>query len=596
MKFSKEDIEQQLVWLHEKGFGGVEIAFIYPVNRNPLGDRFEWLGKEWQQRVVYAKQCADSLGLGCDFTYGSLWPFGGTFVSDEDRTRIWGDSTYKQPLRLSWTHPDTGNVLNHMDSNAFKRYARVMSPAFEPAMKGTQSAIFCDSWEVNTKKLWTPGFEVKFKEKFGYDIIPFMDSIYSPENAGPRYDYMKLVADQVLHGFYIPWHNETRRLGGISRAQVAGSPTDLLSAYSVVDVPETEAMLYEPNFSKIVASAAALSGKPYVSSESFTCLYGWPRQHMFKEQTADLKMLADALFANGTNQHIWHGTPFNPVGVDTIYFYATTHVGKKGNLSSDLKPFNDYLTRVSKAMRFGRTYSDIAVYLPLEDAWIAGILPKEKQLPWSWGAYEMRYAYMPAELEGYHPLWINTHFLNKATVLNNRMMVKEMVFHALYIDVSYLDMESLDAIYRVAHQGLPVFMKNIPQQAGKNHDERFKQVLKQLMQLNNVHSGFDGNHLEKPLVEGENLPEFWARTYNNELKIFFSNPTGKGLKYPLAYGQSLQEKPISKQVIIHFNGRNIPVKLDFEPYQSLLLHVDEKGILKFEDIHYVPRTPAKTEP
>ena len=593
MKFTEDDIRNQLIWIRDQGFGGVEISFIYPVNRDPEGERFEWLGEEWQQMVVYAKHCADSLGLGCDFTYGTLWPFGGTFVSDDDRTMKYGDTLYKQPLRLSWTHPDTGNVLNHMCSEAFRRYAEVMSPAFEPAMKGGQSALFCDSWEVHTWKLWSPGFEKKFENHFGYDIIPFMDNIYEAENAMPRYDYMKLVADLVLNGFFIPWHEETRRLGGITRAQVMGSPTDLIRAYAVIDVPETEAMLYEPNFSNIVASAAALSGKPLVSSESFTCLYGWPREHMFEEQTADLKMVVDALFANGVNLHVWHGTPFNPIGVDTIYFYATVHVGERGNLTEELIPFNAYLTTVSNAMRFGRTYSDIAVYLPLEDAWIAGILPKELQMPWSWGAYEMRYEYFPEELEGYHPLWINAYFLNRAKILNGTMQVNDMVFEALYVDVSFLDLESLEAIYRVAREGLPVFLKNSPAQAGKIQREQFNEVLAQLLQLDNVHHEFAGTHRSKPLVEGENLPEFWARTSNNELKIFFSNPTNKALKYPLAYGQSLQEETITQNVTIHFNGHSIPVWLDFKPYQSLLLHINSNGDWRFEDIEFMPKVPVQ---
>jgi hypothetical protein len=593
MKFTGDDIRNQLIWIRDQGFGGVEISFIYPVNRDPEGERFEWLGEEWQQMVVYAKHCADSLGLGCDFTYGTLWPFGGTFVSDEDRTMRYGDTLFKQPLRLSWTHPDTGNVLNHMSSEAFRRYADVMSPAFEPAMKGSQSALFCDSWEVHTRKLWTPGFENKFEKRFGYDIIPYMDSIYEAENDMPRYDYMKLVAELVLNEFFIPWHEETRRLGGITRAQVMGSPTDLIRAYAVIDVPETEAMLYEPNYANIVASAAALSGKPVVSSESFTCLYGWPREHMFEEQTADLKMVADALFANGVNQHVWHGTPFNPIGVDTIYFYATVHVGERGNLTEELIPFNAYLARVSNAMRFGRPCSDIAVYLPLEDAWIAGILPEELQMPWSWGAYEMRYEYFPEELEGYHPLWINAYFLNQAKVHNGIMLVNDMVFEALYVDVSFLDLESLQAIYRVAREGLPVCLKNTPAQAGKIKSEEFNEVLARLLQLDNVHHEFSGTHRGKPLVEGENLPEFWARTYNNELKIFFSNPTNKGLKYPLAYGQSLQEEVISQNVTIHFNGQSITVKLDFEPYQSLLLHISSNGDWNFEDIRFIPKVPVQ---
>ncbi len=593
MKFTKEDIRNQLVWIRDHGFGGVEIAYIYPVNRNPRGERFEWLGKEWQQMVVFAKHCADSIGLGCDFTYGTLWPFGGTFVSDDDRTRIWGDSSFKQPLRLSWTHPDTGNVINHLDSNALRRYTRVMSAAFEPAMKGKQSAFFCDSWEVETKYIWTPGFELKFEKRFGYNIVPYMDSIYAEKNAGPRYDYMKQVADLVLHNFYLPWHHETRRMGGISRAQVAGSPTDVIRTYAAIDVPETEAMLYDPAFSGIVASAAALAGKPYVSSESFTCLYGWPRDYMFKEQTADLKMVADALFANGTNQHIWHGTPFNPAGVDTIFFYATVHVGERGNLTDELVPFNAYLTKVSNAMRFGKPYSDIAVYLPLEDAWIAGVLPDSLQMPWSWGAYELRYEYFPKELEGFHPLWINAGFLKKARIQAGIMKVNDMEFNALYVDASWLDLESLEAIHSVALEGLPVYLINIPLQAGKVKDERFTVLLKQLFQLKNVSRVFNGTPQGKPLVEGKALPEFWARTQNNELKIFFANPSCKGLKYPLSYGQSLQKEVITRKVTIHFNGRTIPVKLEFEPYQSLLLHISNNGDWRFEDIVFRPKTPVQ---
>lgn len=591
MKFTKEDIKNQLIWLRDQGFGGVEISFIYPVNRDPEGERFEWLGEEWQQMVVYAKQCADSLGLGCDFTYGTLWPFGGTFVDDEHRTRVWIDSLYKQPLRLSWTHPDTGNVINHMSRIAFEKYAEVMSPAFAPAMKGRQSALFCDSWEVRTDYIWTPGFEKMFEDKYGYDILPFMPNIYDKENAGPRYDYMKLVADLVLNEFYIPFHEESRALGGISRAQVAGSPTDLIRAYAAIDVPETEAMLYEPNFSNIVASAAALSGKPFVSSESFTCLYGWPADHMFEEQTADLKMVADALFANGVNLHVWHGTPFNPIGVDTIYFYASVHVGERGSLTNELKPFNRYLTKVTEAMRFGRTYSDIAVYLPLEDSWIQGELPEELKMPWSWGAYELRYEYFADELQGFHPLWINAYFLEQARVKNDRMYVNDMEFDALYVDVKHLDIASLEAIHDVAKAGLPVYLINHPAQAGHIPDDGYGNTLEALLALDNVFEQFDPQSLPPAIVQGRDLPEFWCRINDSKAKIFFSNPLNKGLKYPLSYGQSFQDEVITRQVTINFAGHQIPLELRFDPYQSLLLHINTDGSWQFEEIAFVPKTP-----
>jgi hypothetical protein len=593
MKFTEADLRDQLVWLRDNGFGGVEISFIYPVNRDPDGERFEFLGEDWQRMVAYAKHCADSLGLGCDFTFGTLWPFGGTFVSDEDRTKRWGDSSYKQPLRLSWTHPDTGNVIDHLNRSAFERYADVMGEALAPALAGSQSALFCDSWEVHTKYIWTDGFEVMFQEKFGYDIIPFMDNIYEPENDGPRYDYMKLVAHLALNEFFIPFHERSRALGAISRAQCMGAPTDIIRAYAAMDVPETEAMLYEPNYSKIVASAAALANKPFVTSESFTCLYGWPADYIRKEQTADLKMVADALFANGVNQHIWHGTPFNPTGVDTIYFYATVHVGTKGSLTKEIPAFNDYLTKVSRAMQFGRAYSDIAVYLPLEDSWVDGILPEELQMPWSWGAYELRYEYFDGELNGFHPLWTNADFLSQGKVVDNKLLVNGLTFNALYVDVHHLDQESLEVILALAEQGLPVCLKRKPAQAGFMKDEQFEQLANRLISLPNVDEDFSQLITHRPLIEGENLPEFWCRSDGESAIIFLANPLYTGLKYPLAYGQSYQDSTIAQQVVINFNGISRQIELRFEPYQSLLLSIDKKNEINFMDITFVPKTPHR---
>jgi len=101
-----------------------------------------------------------------------------------------------------------------------------------------------------------------------------------------------------------------------------------------VDVPETEALLFEPPFARIVASAAALSAKRDVTSETFTCAYGFPRVHHKEEQTVDLKLIADAVFAIGVNQLFWHGTPFDSGdGAHDNEFYASVHVGRQGALT-----------------------------------------------------------------------------------------------------------------------------------------------------------------------------------------------------------------------------------------------------------------------
>jgi hypothetical protein len=587
-----EDIKHQLDWLKEQGFGGVEIAFIYPVNREPKAPRIGWLSQEWTDAVTYAKRYCDTIGFGCDFTFGTLWPFGGTFVSDYDRTKIWGDSNFMQPHRLSWSHPDTGNVLNHMSQRAFNNYAKIMGNALKPALMDYKSAIFCDSWEVETKYIWTDYFDFHFRLKYGYDINKYMKDIYKPDNKGALYDYMKLVSEMVIKNFYIPFTDKAHDLGSYSRAQVSGAPVDLISGYSAIDIPETEAMLYEPNFSRIVASSAALSNKNIVSAETFTCLYGWPREHHLEEQTADLKLVCDALFANGTNQIIWHGYPYNPIGSDSILFYATVHVGEKGTLKPELKSFNKYMEEVSKHMRKGRTYSDIAVYLPTEDAWIAGEYPPEKQMKWSWGQYEMRYVHFPKELKGYHPLWINNDFLKKAVIKNGKMYIDDLCFSALYLDVNYLDYEALLTLYNMAlnNKDFPIVLKGKPEQAGLKKSSSFNKKLNELKSFYWVHESINQIKIPKLFVEGFDYLEYWCRKDKEDLYIFVSNPRAWNLTYPMKYGQSYQSANEIYRVKINYDGKIFAYDLTFDPYQSILLKINKNGIENI-DIRFLPKSP-----
>ncbi len=583
-EYDNEDIKRELEWINLQGFGGVEIAFIYPVERDPGAKRFKWLGKEWQEAVCFTKQYADSLGLGCDFTFGTLWPFGGTFVSDEDRTKVFGNSDFRQPLRLSWTHPDTGNVLDHLSKDAFQRYSEIMGKALEPALEGKPSALFCDSWEVETRKIWTTGFDSIFLEKYGYDIVPYMDSIYSDRYKLQRYDYMKLVSGLVINNFYKAFTKKCHELGDYSRVQCVGSPTDLIKAYSVVDVPETEAMLYNPSFSRIVASSAALAEKPIVSCETFTCLYGWPREHMMKEKINDLKMVADACFANGVNQIIWHGKPFSFTGEDETRFYATVHVGKKASLSEHFSGFNKYMTKVSKLMRRGKTYTDIAVYLPLEDAWIAGEYPEELQLPWAWGQYELRYLKFNDELKGYHPLWINNQFLESGIVKDKKLHVGKSVFHTLYIDVDYLDIESFKTIYDIAKKGLPVILKKSPRQANYGGDREFDKILKDLLSLENVKKNMNELSTPKPLLEGAKLPDYWIRKTDEGVLVFFANPKASNLKYPLEYGFSFMKNDSIINIKINYKEHSLDHSLVFKQYQSVLLKISDAGEIITESL------------
>lgn len=603
-EIKKEDVADQLDWLKKNGFGGVEVAWVYPLNRMKgdtvnITPRQKWLSPEWIEIVRYCKEYADSLGLSVDFTFGSLWPFGDLDVKPDESTRIFGQPGFRQWIRASWDYPKKGLVLDHLNRQAFEHYASRMGKALMPALSaGRPSGIFVDSWEVETRDLWTAGFDTMFSSKYGYDITPFMQSgILSESFTGPRYDYMKLVSELVINNFYRPFTGNAHELGGFSRGQCSGSPTDIITAYASLDVPESEAMLYEPYFTRIAASAAALVGREIVSAETFTCLYGWPREYLRKEKVTDLKLVADALFAHGLNQVVWHGTPFNPKGSDSISFYASVHVGKAGALSHNLPGFNRYLETVSSYMRKGEVYSGPAIYLPIEDAWIKGEMPKEKQLPWAWGEYEFRYQTVPEEIRGYQPLWINGEFLqkgrrqmaegrrkgignmNKEESEGIRIKVGDCEFNSLYVDAKYLDYEVLKKMTELAEGGFPVCVKQKPTEAGYIQHTDFKVLAERLMK--NSSPDWLKVAPAKPLVEGDDLPWFWCRKNQGKFYIFFAHPVAKEFRYPVQYGQADTGGYETRNIRINLKNKTIPVALNFKPFESLLLEVGPRGTVRF---------------
>ena len=593
---TEKDIRWNLDWLKANGFGGVEIAWVYPLNRMQRDTvhytpRQEWLSPEWSRIVQYAKSYADGIGLGCDVTFGTLWPFGDAKVGRQDATRRWGDTSWRQEITASWEYPRKGYVIDHLNRGALRKYARRIMAALPKDNGKIGASYFMDSWEVETRQLWTKGFEKDFKRRFRYDITPFMDSIYAQKHAHVRYDYMSLLSDKVIR-FYRDFTRLVHGNGALSRVQCSGAPCDIISAYASVDVPESEAMLYEPEYSRFVASAAALSRKQVVTSETFTCLYGWPRDHIGEEQTADLKLVADALFSNGVNHIFWHGKPFNPHGVDSVKFYASVHVGSSGALSDEIPAFNTYMETVSSWLKRGRPYCDVAVYAPVEDSWMAGELPREKQLIWAWGAYEFRSVYQPEELRGYHPLWINREFLEKASWNGNRLVVGDCDFSRLYIDVEFLDLAALRRIVQLAVSGLPVVLKRLPRQPGRNASLLYPGLLRKLLSLTCVKRSMPSTSDVEPLVEGERLPDFWCKRDSEGYSIFFANPASRRLTFPIGYGQGLDQTTDSIGVTLHIDGESIPLMLEFKPYQSLLVRIDLDHRITFPDIWFMPKTPV----
>ena len=468
--------------------------------------------------------------------------------------------------------------------------------------------MFCDSFEVETEGLWTTGFGERFQERFGYDVRPFMPKL--DEHPDVRYDYRKLVAEYILREFYESFTEFSHGHNSFTRVQCHGAPCDLLAAYAAADVPESEAILFDPEFSRIPASAAALTGKPVVSAEAFTCLYGWvpypgPGPRQGEEQVADLKLLADALFANGVNHVFWHGMSYQPQTTShkaqaghANRFYASVHVGPDSAFAAELPALNSYMERVCGAMKLGRPYFDVAVYLPLEDQWMKGELPKEQQKPSAKCHWEMHYLRPPAELQGRQPLWVSAPFLEQARVEDGALSVGEARFSLLYVDCEWLDSEGLAQVSRLARSGLPVCLKQIPKRPGRAVNKRvakdYQSTVEALTRANNVSSDLGSLTQEPPLVSGRDAPDFWCRVVDDELLFFFGHPVSRGLTYPMKYGQAAQAGQTGRDLKFNLGGSTpaFELPLEFGPGESLLLRVSRTGRVERLDTGFAPPIPA----
>jgi hypothetical protein len=576
----KEDIKTQLTWVRDQHFGGVEIAWMYPQPGAQEGSK--WLSTGWSELVAFTKEQADRLGIGCDFTFGTQWPFGGRIVPPEDACQVFGGLS-SQRLEKSWElgAPGEEYVLNHLDPGALKRYAGHMGGALAMALQGTTSGLFSDSWEVFPEDLWSAHLDPVFRERFGYNLEPYKANI--DDHPQVRYDYRKLLADAALEGFFKPYSDICHQLGGVSRVQCHGAPTDLLAAFALVDVPESEALLFETFFSAIPGSAAALASLPVVTCETFTCIYGyepWPANspHHGQEKVEDMKLMADAVFAHGVNHIIWHGMPYKSPGMDNT-FYATTHVGPDSGFIDELPAFNRYLASVSQFLKLGKTYTDVAVYLPLEDNRMLHRLPDDRQGPAATYYWELQTVDLPACIEGYHPLWMSTPFLKEATVENSLIKYGEATFSLLYVDVEWLDHEALLALIQLAIKGASICIIRHPKVPGHQPPADYKDHLTQLMNYPTVTSDLNAALRHPPLVDGEDIPEYWCREVDGDYHLFFAHPDTKRIRYPMAYEGWRSTVTLKREVTVNLKGRTHDLHLIFDPEDALFVKISTMGDL-----------------
>jgi hypothetical protein len=264
-----------------------------------------------------------------------------------------------------------GFVLDHYDRGALDRYLHAVgTPLLDALASARPYAVFCDSLEVFGSD-WTPGLSDAFRRRYGYDVMDHLPALVTGEDAasrGVRHDWGQLLTERLESEFLRPllqWaHERDTRL----RVQTYGIPPARPSSAGLIDLPEGEGAQWRTVTSvRWASSAAHVFGRAVTSSETWT----WLHSPSFAATPLDIKVEADRHFLQGVTQLIGHGWPNTPAGVDWpgARFYAAAVLSDANPWWIVMPDVARYLQRTSAMLRQGSAVTDVALYLPVSDAW-----------------------------------------------------------------------------------------------------------------------------------------------------------------------------------------------------------------------------------
>lgn len=281
-----------------------------------------------------------------------------------------------------------GYVIDHLSKGAVKRYLDRFEKAFAQSGTPAPNNFFNDSYEVYGAD-WTPDFLEQFARLRGYRLEHYFREFLDPARPDITCrivsDYRETVSDLLLENFTTQWTDWAHRMGSITRNQAHGSPANLIDTYAAVDIPECEGFglsefgikglrrdsLTRKNDSdlsmlKYASSAAHISGKPLVSSETFT----WLTEH-YRTSLSQCKPDMDLMFVSGVNHMFFHGTPYSPREAEWPgwNFYASINMSPVNSIWRDAPAFFDYIARCQSFLQMGKPDNDFLVYLPIYDLW-----------------------------------------------------------------------------------------------------------------------------------------------------------------------------------------------------------------------------------
>jgi len=272
-----------------------------------------------------------------------------------------------------------GRVLDYMNPDSLDAFwSRNIEPLFEaigPMAGTTLRYVHTDSWEGGGMN-WTPGFDRTFRERRGYDPLPWLAVLagYVVDSRGDSNaflaDFRKTIGDRVAD-HYGHLAELARSHGMATHPECSGphaGPLDGLKNYGRSELMMSEFWSPSPHrpdppnrfFVKQASSAAHTYGRRLVGAEGFTTI----GPHWNGVPWSAMKPSFDHEFCAGLNLLFTHTFTCSPreMGIPGQEYFAGTHFNPQVTWWNEAPAFIDYFKRCQYLAQQGDFVADVVYY------------------------------------------------------------------------------------------------------------------------------------------------------------------------------------------------------------------------------------------
>ena len=267
---------------------------------------------------------------------------------------------------------DAQTVRFHLDQYVGKLLQRA-----GPAAGRTLAAMEVDSWECGIQN-WTAGFEQRFRERLGYDLLPFLPALlegWIVDNADVTeralWDWRRFLADQFSENYF----GVVARWAADKGLTYVGESTGRQAYLYDVGWMRNSAVTMGEFWldsgpgqgvrvdNKVASSIAHTTGKRIVASEAYTAS---PQAARWQNHPFTLKPLGDRAFCAGVNQFVFHTfahQPYRATGPGFTFASWGLNFNRANTWWDTGRAWMEYLTRCNYLLREGHSVADVLFFV-----------------------------------------------------------------------------------------------------------------------------------------------------------------------------------------------------------------------------------------